>query len=508
MGQDVLLPAPKRARSNISRPPNYPHVPPAAVDISTPFQHTNNTTRIDTSADTSNSDLGKLVKRHSQLLSSLPWVEFVHQVRGRSCIAPLVSSIPHRAAPVLEDFRRAGVPILSTDPEWSPNLRSMATARGCHKSALEFGSFVHDDMADMVTRGYWVVLPYSAVSHLPNLRISPIGCVPQRERRPRIIVDYTYSGVNATTDRCAYQEAMQFGGTLKRLLQQILLAKPEHGPVFALKIDLSDGFYRVPLRPSDVPRLGVVLPPLPDSQDDIIAFPLTLPMGWTESPPQFTAFTETITDLANRLTTEATWDPPPHPLELSASTQPTLPKPHRPVVSIPPPSFLRCAPVPHLASDILASLPRLPANPPLRFVSYTHNTPLAYTDVYLDDEIVLAQGSRPRLNRLRRTLLHCNDPVSNDAEDSRQGRREPISAKKLSRGDACWTTFKTILGWNVDTLQKTVELPPHRKTKLLSLLDDFRHRQTATLLEWQKLLGELRYWLEAYDSPDRYQVSK
>ena len=56
------------------------------------------------------------------------------------------------------------------------------------------------------------------LKNLPNLHLSPIGCVPQRKRRPRVIVDYTYSGVNEANDRQAHEEAMQFGGTLKHLL--------------------------------------------------------------------------------------------------------------------------------------------------------------------------------------------------------------------------------------------------------------------------------------------------
>ena len=313
----------------------------------------------------------------------MSWTSFVHRVRGRSCIAPLVSSLPHCAASLLHDFRQAGVPVLSVDAEWTPSQRSMATTRGCHKSAVEYQQFIYDDMADMVQRGYWVVLPYKAIAHLPNLRVSPIGCVPQRERRPRIIVDYTYSGVNAATDKQAHPEAMQFGGTLKRILHKIHSAHPKYGPVYMLKIDLSDGFYRVPLRATDVPRLGVVLPRAPDATNDLIALPLTLPMGWTESPPQFTAFTETIADLVNRWTVDHTWDPPPHPMENLASSAPTQP-PDRSVVTAPPPTHTR--PIQRLTNhDILAAIPPTPP-PSNRFVPYKPG-PLAYTDVYLDDTI-------------------------------------------------------------------------------------------------------------------------
>ena len=307
----------------------------------------------------------------------------------------------------------------------------MATTRGCHKSAVEYQQFIYEDMADMVQRGYWVVLPYHAIQHLPNLRVSPIGCVPQRERRPRIIVDYTYSGVNAATDKQAHPEAMQFGGTLKRILHKILSAHPKYGPVYMLKIDLSDGFYRVPLRANDIPRLGVILPRDPNRNEDLVAFPLTLPMGWTESPPQFTAFTETIADLANRWSVEQTWDPPPHPLELLAASAP-IPPLDRSVITVPPPRLAK--PISRLTyQDLFAAIPPTPP-PTNRFVPYRPG-PLAYTDVYLDDTIQLAQGSKARLNRIWRTLLHATDLVfrPNDAEDTQFGRREPISAKNWAK---------------------------------------------------------------------------
>jgi hypothetical protein len=105
-----------------------------------------------------------------------------------------------------------------------------------------------------------------------------------------------------------------------------------------LKVDLSDGFYRVWLRPSDMPVLGVAFPMLPD-EEPLVAFPLVLPVGWCESPPYFCALTETVTDLTNERIA-AHWDPPPHPLEDLTSTQPA-PLPGYTATSLPSPT--RCS---------------------------------------------------------------------------------------------------------------------------------------------------------------------
>ena len=332
-------------------------------------------------------------------------------------------------------------------------------------------------MADMIRKGYWIVLPYHLVRHLANLRISPMGAVPQRERRPRIIVDYSFSSVNQEADRVAPPEAMQFGRALNRVLNRIATADPADGPVYLSKLDLSDGFYRVPLRDSDIPMLGVAFPIAP-GEPPLVAFPLVLPMGWTESPPYFCSVTETIADLANALT-HSTWSPPPHPLEVAAAT------------------YLG----PDTATTLTAPVPpssRFPVHRPVPVPSgprpRRRRRPLRYADVFVDDEILVAQGSPASLNTFRRKLLHLTDRVfrPNDAADDSSIWREPISLTKLDKGDACWATRKVVLGWLIDTLKGTIELPPHRHARLRHILATTLASRRVSTKAWHKLLGELR----------------
>jgi hypothetical protein len=322
--------------------------------------------------------------------------------------------------------------------------------------------FVCAEMLEFCEQGFWTVLPLHVALLLPNLRLSPLGVVPQRNRRARLIVDYTFSGVNDETARLAPPEAMQFGRTLHRLIQRIVHAAPAYGPVYLGKIDISDGFYRIGLQPRDIPRLGVILPTT--SGEPLVALPLALPMGWVESPPYFTAVTETACDLANaRLHNPAPL--PHHPLE--------------PVSQTPPPDTKPSADwTPRLAAHGSAR-PRPP--------------PLAYTDVYVDDFVLAAQTKRQR-QRVLRATLHSIDAVLRPlASDDRPSRKEPVSVKKLRQGDARWSTTKTILGWDFDTAAGTLTLPPHRLARLYELLDALpATRKRAPLHEWHKLLGELR----------------
>ena len=85
-------------------------------------------------------------------------------------------------------------------------------------------------------------------------------------------MDYSFSGVNAETLAIAAVDSMQFGHALDRILREILLSDPALGPVQMLKVDISDGFYRVNMNIEDIPKLGVAFPTEP-GQEKLVAFP-------------------------------------------------------------------------------------------------------------------------------------------------------------------------------------------------------------------------------------------
>ena len=93
-------------------------------------------------------------------------------------------------------------------------------------------------------------------------------------------------------------EAMQYGHALDRILWEIFLSNPSLGPVYLIKLDISNGFYQITLNIDDIPRLGVAFPMAPGN-DPLVAFPLVLPMGWKNSPPVLSTTMKTITDLVN-----------------------------------------------------------------------------------------------------------------------------------------------------------------------------------------------------------------
>lgn len=190
---------------------------------------------------------------------------------------------------------------------WLAECEDEAFCLGPHKSSQGERAFVSaaGEMIDFCRQGYWLVLPQGVVSDWPNLRILPLGVVLQRDRRPRLIVDYSFSSVNAETVQLAPHEAMQFGRALQRVLSIIVHVNRRYGRVHLAKIDIADGFYRVWIQIDNVPKQawGLVLPTAPGS-GPLVVFPLALPMGWVLSPPDFTVLTKMACDLANAIIKE------------------------------------------------------------------------------------------------------------------------------------------------------------------------------------------------------------
>jgi hypothetical protein len=140
-------------------------------------------------------------------------------------------------------------------------------------------------------------LPTRLVLDEKNLRISPLGVVPQRDRRPHTFFHYSFFCVNLDTIPLVPQESMQFGRALWRFLQQVSDANARLELVYLSKIDIADGFYRIWINAEDVPKLGIIFP---GDGEQLVGFPLVISMGWMQSPLLLTAATERVADLANQ----------------------------------------------------------------------------------------------------------------------------------------------------------------------------------------------------------------
>ena len=119
--------------------------------------------------------LGKILEQSVQRLrTSTGWDAFVLQTRGAPHIRDDVHTVPHPAATMMKRIRDHGAPVETTTMPWDRSKIEERLRRGSHKSVDEHVDFVRDEMADFAKKGFWAVLPYDEVKHLPNLRLSPL----------------------------------------------------------------------------------------------------------------------------------------------------------------------------------------------------------------------------------------------------------------------------------------------------------------------------------------------
>lgn len=94
----------------------------------------------------------------------------------------------------------------------------------------------------------------------------------------------------------------------------------------------------------------------------------------------------------------------------------------------------------------------------------------------------------------KRILFQALDRVFRPVYDhDTKFREEPVSVKKLLKGDARWTTSKIILGWLLDMIEKILSMPEHWVEHLLDILRLISPIQRSIVTKvWHKVLGELR----------------
>ena len=484
-----------------------------------------NEERLEDRYNTAVQKLGTFVAANVLRLHSAPdWKTFVQQEHGPPHLRENLQDLDHPAGAFLSSLEAHGVPVAFDDEPWSLKKMDDVVKKGCHPTAQKHAAFIAHEMLEFAESGYWTILPYSEVRHLPGLRGSPSHIKEELDRKARFLADHSNWGINEHTLALTAKEAMQFGGTLYRLLYLIRHADPKYGPVYLAKLDLKDGFYRIHLRPEDAPSLAVVLPQY-EGLPPLVAIPLVLTMGWVNSPPTFCCLTETICDLANSRMYRR--HAPPHRQESLAACHDVIdeagPAVREPTTIAPSPELrssvgdqvsdsVRVDTSQRIAPDQVAPPPAeppatqreptscegverpfsaLPAPEPVAS-NRKFSKPLANVDIFVDDFILAVQGSPHRRKVVRRILMNAIDEVLKSPDDL-PNASEAISDKKLSLGDGSLDPRKLILGWLIDALKQTLELPLRRQKRILELLSEFISRKRCTLNSWQKLLGELRF---------------
>jgi hypothetical protein len=376
----------------------------------------------------------------------------------------------HPAADTLLRYARDGCPV-HCGRDWSLDELQAAVTRGAHPSAKApaAAAACRREALERVADGCCKVIKWNDIKDNPppNLKISPIAAIPHKSRQFRMILDLSFSlsvngnqvtSVNDASDKTlAPQHAMyELGNVIPRIIHTMAAAPDTGLPFLFSKVDLKDGYWRMVVNTTDAWNFAYVLPPEHPDDDPELVIPDSLQMGWSESPPFFCAATETARDVAaHNLANNVT--PPPHPME-----------------------------------NVMMNIDwtTIPAHTVDR-----HTTEfLTLLEVYVDDFIALIQTNEPaKLLSVTRTLLHAIDNVFPGSDVTGSTMGPAISTKKLI-AEGTWETRKEILGWLLDGIARTIELPPAKATLLLNTLRTTRRTSgTVTLTDFQKLHGKLQF---------------
>ena len=120
--------------------------------------------------------------------------------------------------------------------------------------------------------------------------------------------------------------------------------------------------------------------------------------------------------------------------------------------------------------------------------------PMSLVDVHVDDIIGAAEGDAQQHLQVTCAILHSVDKVFQPLEPTNLPEcQEPVSLKKLDKGDRRMSTKKMVLGWDIDIQGLTMHLTKRCHQHLLDILNDIPWtRKSISVNTWHKVLGELQ----------------
>ena len=362
----------------------------------------------------------------------------------RNKMCPRGLALHHPAAPTLLKYAIGGCPTLTGKP-WTTNQIQAAITRGPHASALvpEAMKQLDIEVNEKVKNNQARLVKWKDIKHAPppQLKVSPVAMVAHKSRPFRAILDLSFPvkispsitipSVNSTTTKSAPAGSInQLGHALNRIIHAFA-STDDDAKIFMAKWDIKDGFWRLDCEDGEEWNFAYVLPSsiTNDPEDITLVVPTSLQMGWIESPPYFCAASETARDVAAAYA------------ELPVGSQ----KDHR---------FL-----PHTTTD--PAYDNLPTANPTEALRYM-------LEVFVDDFIALAiPASREQLDHIATSMMngiHDVFPPESECES------DPISNKKLRKGEAVWANVKEILGMTFDGVEKTIWLATEKRDALIKTL--------------------------------------
>ncbi len=335
---------------------------------------------------------------------------------------------------------------------------------------------LHDESKEKANQGFVRMVNWNDIKDDPprKLKVSPICAVPHKSCKWHMILNLSQGVMVSNTKQQSVNEATapniapahsmaELGNVLPRIIYAVGTAPESKGPVLLSKNDILDGFWRLVVSPDNEWNFAYVLPKMNADEPTMLMVPSCLQMGWCSSPAYLCAASETAQDVAEVLSKEPVGDLPPHPFE------------HH---MLPP--------------DIWGTADKDFPSRPLENVSDNF---LKLIEVYIDDFIGLTQTTDPtQLLHLTRALLKASHSIFPSPDMTGHNGLDPVSLKKLLKGDGLWEVCKEILGWIIDGMHRCIEYPKDKLSKLTADLKVAYQSDTITAkTPLQKLRGRMRH---------------
>ena len=146
-------------------------------------------------------ELGKSARRFEDRTNNVGFYQACVEARGPHELNKLPRN-HYPASALLEHMWVHGVPI-PTKRGMNDTELTRAIRYSAHSSATKETTFVRKELQEQAQAGHIALFPLRAVRHLPKLWLSPLAAIPQRGRKPRLIYDFSWSGLNNTVTQVA-----------------------------------------------------------------------------------------------------------------------------------------------------------------------------------------------------------------------------------------------------------------------------------------------------------------
>lgn len=389
----------------------------------------------------------------------------------RNCMCPSGLALHHPAAGHLLSYATGGCPA-NTGRNWTRQEMEAAICRGPHVSAREPRAMAQlaTEIAEKVANNQARVVLWDDIrtSPPPNLKISPVAMIPHKSRGYRAILDLSFrlrlsSGkyvpsVNEATTLTAPRGAIdQMGHSLSRIVHAFAETSND-AAIFMAKFDIKDGFWRLDCAAGEEWNFAYVMPQAPGEPIKLVV-PSSLQMGWVESPAYFCVASETARDVAAWHAERSLGEIPTHKLLAHA-----------------------------MGSDDIKILNTQSTDTSFRY----------FLDVYIDDFIQLAiPTSQQQLEHIANAVMTGIHEVF---PSHQQPDEDPISHKKLGKGDGTWSLTKDLLGFTFDGTpgRQTMQLEAPKREFLLTILHKWlraakRSHMGIPLTEFESVTQKIRH---------------